>query len=151
MRKAFFIIAGITSVGLATAGIFLPLLPTTPFLLLAAACFLRSSERLYRWLVNHRWFGRYITNYREKRAIPLSAKIGTLLLLWITLAYTGFAVFTSTAIRLLLLLVGVGVTIHLVRLNTLGGTGASREGIGGRGDSLGGSSVNRSGDEIPGV
>ena len=60
---------------LGIAGIFLPLLPTTPFLLLAAACYVRSSPRLYRWLMNHRWTGEYIRDYREKRGLPLRTKI----------------------------------------------------------------------------
>ncbi|NQU27807.1 MAG: DUF454 family protein, partial [Candidatus Marinimicrobia bacterium] len=75
LRKGLLILIGILLVVLATVGIFLPLLPTTPFLLLAAACFFRSSDRLYRWLITHKWFGLYIKNYREHKAITKGAKV----------------------------------------------------------------------------
>src|SRR5512137_972615 len=78
----FLIISGLIAVGVGTVGIFVPLLPTTPFYLLAAACFFRSSDRLYNWLIGNRWCGPYIRNYREHRAIPRHAKIIALILLW---------------------------------------------------------------------
>ena len=119
LRKGLFISAGVLLVGLATAGIFLPLLPTTPFLLLAAACFIRSSDRLYRWLVTHKWFGPYIRNYREHKAITRRAKVVILLLLWGTLGYTAIGVISVLVVRVLLVLVGVGVTRHVLSLKTL--------------------------------
>ena len=119
LRKWLLIFVGVLSVGLAAAGIFLPLLPTTPFLLLAAACFFRSSDRLYRWLTTHKWFGLYIRNYREHKAITRHTKVVILLLLWGTLGYTAFGVISTLAIRILLLLIGVGVTIHILSLKTL--------------------------------
>jgi hypothetical protein len=119
LRKGLLISAGVLSVGLATAGIFLPLLPTTPFLLLAAACFIRSSDRLYRWLITHKWFGPYIKNYREHKAITKRAKVVILLLLWGTLGYTAIGVISALAARVLLLLIGVGVTLHVLSLKTL--------------------------------
>ena len=111
--------AGVVSLGLGALGVVLPLLPTTPFLLLAAACFFQSSDRLYDWLMRHRWFGPYIRNYREHRAIALGAKVGTLTLLWATLAFTGLVVMESWWVRLMLLAVGVGVTWHVLSLRTL--------------------------------
>lgn len=110
---------GIFFVGLGIAGIFIPLLPTTPFLLLAAACFMKSSKRLYNWLVTHKWFGSYIRNYREYKAIPKRTKIATLIFLWGTIGYTSFAVVTSWIIRLLLLIVSIGVTVHILSIKTL--------------------------------
>lgn len=118
-RKWLLNIIGILLVGLAFAGIFIPLLPTTPFLLLAAACFMKSSKRLYNWLVTHKWFGSYIRNYREYKAVPKRTKIATLILLWGTIGYTSFAVLTSWSIRLILLFVAVGVTVHILRIKTL--------------------------------
>jgi uncharacterized membrane protein YbaN (DUF454 family) len=118
-RKWLLVVAGILSVGLGVLGIFLPVLPTTPFLLLAAACFVRSSDRLYQWLIHHKWFGPYIRNYREHKAITRRVKIWTLILLWGTIGYTAFGVLTSWALRTLLLLVAIGVTIHLLRMKTL--------------------------------
>lgn len=119
LSKEFLILVGVLSVGLGTAGIFLPLLPTTPFLLLAAACFSRSSDKLYQWLIGHKWFGRYIKNYREHKAIPILSKIIILLLLWCTLGYTTIWIISALAVRILLLLIGVGVTIHVLSLKTL--------------------------------
>ena len=109
---------GIISVGVGTAGIFLPLLPTTPFLLVAAACFIRSSDRLYQWLLHNRWFGSYIRNYREKRTLPLRAKVTALVLLWTTMTYSIFFLVTNKALQVLLLLIAAIVTIYLFSLKT---------------------------------
>ena len=69
--------------GLGIAGIFLPILPTTPFLLLAAACYMRGSEKFYNWLMNHPKHGEFIKNYREKKGIKKRVKIQAVILLWI--------------------------------------------------------------------
>ena len=100
-------------------GVFVPLLPTTPFLLLAAACFVRSSGRLYAWLIHHKWFGDYIRHYREHRAITLRAKIGVLVLLWGVIGYTALGVMTAWWVRALLGIIAIGVTTHILRLKTL--------------------------------
>lgn len=118
-RKCFLISIGTLSLGLGLVGIVVPLLPTTPFLLLAAMCFARSSDRLYEWLINHRWFGSYIRNYQAHRAITKQAKIVTLSLLWGTIGYAVVRVVHPWPLRLLLLSVAVGVTAHVLRLKTL--------------------------------
>ena len=110
---------GIISVGLGTAGIFLPLLPTTPFLLLAAACFIRSSDRLYQWLIHNRWFGSYIRNYQEHQALPLRAKVTALILLWTTMTYSVFFLLRHWIPQVLLLLIAAVVTIYLLSLKTM--------------------------------
>ena len=110
---------GIVSVGLGVLGIFVPLLPTTPFLLLAAACFVRSSPRLYAWLIHHPWFGRYILYYREYRAIPLRIKVVALALLWGVIGYAAWRVVTAWWIRAGLGVIALGVTLHLMHLSTL--------------------------------
>jgi len=112
---------GIISVGLGTAGIFLPLLPTTPFLLLAAACFIRSSDRLYQWLIHNRWFGSYIRNYQEQRALPLRAKVTALILLWTTMTYSVFFLLRHWIPQVLLLLIAAVVTVYLLSLRTFPG------------------------------
>ncbi len=119
LRKALLMAAGVLALALGAAGIFLPLLPTTPFLLLAAACFMRSSEQLYDWLIHHPWFGSYIRNYREYRAITLQAKVTSLVFLWATIGFSIFRVVDSLAVKLLLFAIATGVTVHLVRLRTL--------------------------------
>ena len=82
--RILLIITGTISLGLGAVGIFFPLLPTTPFLLISAACYLRGSERMYNWLLKNRWFGEYIKNYQEGRGIPLKTKILAISVLWIT-------------------------------------------------------------------
>ncbi len=113
------------SVALGTVGIVVPLLPTTPFLLLAAACFFRSSDRMYEWLMNHRLFGSYIRNYRNHRAVTWQTKVFTLLLLWIAIGYSSFAVARSWWLRVTLAVIAVAVTVHIMSLNTLKTSAAS--------------------------
>src|SRR3970040_1641060 len=83
--RYLFIAGGLVAVALGVVGIFLPILPTTPFLLLAAFLFARSSEHFYRWLHTNRWFGAYLTNYREGRGLPLREKVLTLCALWLAI------------------------------------------------------------------
>lgn len=117
--KRLLIIIGILFVVLGILGIFLPLLPTTPLLLLAASCFIRSSERLYNWLLKNKWLGPYIKNYREHKAVSKRTKIVTLLLLWLTLSYSAIEVVSNLYVRIFLLIIGIGVTIHVLSLKTL--------------------------------
>ena len=119
MRRKLYVVGGSLSLGLGVLGVFLPLLPTTPFLLLSAACYMRGSPRLHDWLLNHRVFGSYIRNYREGRGLPLLTKVFTLTLLWVTLTYSGLMVMSLWWVRVLLAAVGMGVTIHLLKLPTL--------------------------------
>ena len=118
LRKCVLVSVGVLAVALAVIGIFVPILPTTPFLLLAAACFIRSSDRLYRWLIEHKWFGSYIRNYREHRAVTLRAKALALVMLWGVIGYSAIVAVSAWWLRALLGAVAVGVTIHLLRLKT---------------------------------
>lgn len=118
--KALLIAAGTASVGAGVVGIFVPLLPTTPFLLLAAACYAKSSPRLYRWLHENRWFGVYLTNYRAGRGMPLRGKIATIAGVWIIIGIS-IIVVPSLVARLVLIAVVFGVTLHLMRLPTFDG------------------------------
>lgn len=118
-RKAFLIAAGILCLVLGVAGIFLPLLPTTPFFLLAAACFFRSSEPLYAWLINHKLFGKRIQYYRVYKAISLRSKLLSLGLLWLTIGYSMFFVAKIFWLKIILFLVAAGVSTHLIRFRTL--------------------------------
>lgn len=109
--------AGILAVILGVLGIFLPLIPTTPFLLLAAACFVRSSERLYSRLMETKWLGSYIRDYREGRRISLKARLLTLTVLWVTMFATFYFAVESARLRVLLSLTALAVTIYLLSLN----------------------------------
>lgn len=111
-------LVGILSLVLGIIGIVLPVVPTTPFLLVAAACFCRSSPRLYRWLLENRWFGHYIKTYREERAIPRRAKIVALLLLWPAIGYVVIAIIKSLLVDLALLAIGTVVSVYILSLKT---------------------------------
>jgi len=116
VKKKLLILLGFFFVGLGVLGIFLPLLPTTPFLLLAAALFARSSTRFYQWLLNNRWLGTYIRNYREGKDIPLKAKVLSITLLWLVIFYSVFFVLKQWGFRFLLFFIACGVTVHLLTL-----------------------------------
>jgi uncharacterized membrane protein YbaN (DUF454 family) len=112
-KRRLLIAAGTLSTGLGIIGIFIPILPTTPFLLLAAACYMRSSERFYRWLTNNTVFGAYVRNYIEGRGMPVRIKIFTILLLWLTIGLSMTFAVRNTVIRIVLVCIAVGVTVHV--------------------------------------
>jgi len=118
LSRRVLIIVGSFFVGLGILGIFLPLLPTTPFLLLAAACYVRASERFYNWLLNNKWLGNYIKNYREKKGIPLKGKVLSISLLLITIGYSVVFVVHIFLVRIFLILIAIGVTIHILSIRT---------------------------------
>jgi hypothetical protein len=97
---------------------FLPILPTTPFLLLAAACFARSSRRFYVGLTTNRWCGAYIRNYREGRGISRRHKALVLLVLWLTIGNTAAFAVTLGWVKLLLLAIATAVSVHVLTLKT---------------------------------
>jgi uncharacterized membrane protein YbaN (DUF454 family) len=105
-------------VGLAVLGIFLPLLPTTPFLLLASACYVRGSDRLHRWLMNNRVLGKYIRNIQQRRGIPLRAKIVTIALLWASIAYSVYS-FDLFIVQSVLILIAICTSTLILRMRTL--------------------------------
>ncbi len=109
---------GFLSLALGIIGIVLPLLPTTPFLLLASFLFYKGSKRMHNWMENNRFFGGYIRSYRKYRAIKRATKIVSIVLLWVTLGVSFYLV-DNIYIRILLVAVGIGVTIHLLRIKTL--------------------------------
>lgn len=116
--RVIFIILGSLCVGLALVGTVIPVLPTTPFLLLAAYFYARSSQRFYTWLVTNRWFGEYIRNYREGRGLPLKHKLITIALVWLSIGSTALLAVSSWWMRVILLGIAVGVTIHIVKIKT---------------------------------
>lgn len=118
LLKALLIIIGFIAIGLGILGIFLPGLPTTPFLLLAAACFAKSSKRAYDWLLGNKWFGSYIKNYREGKGIPKKIKITALSFLWITILISIIFFIKNTCVGIILTGIAIGVTIHIKLLKT---------------------------------
>ena len=113
------IVSGTIFVGLGIIGIFLPILPTTPFLLLAAACYARSSKKFYYWLITNKWFGAYIKNYQEGKGIPLKVKIFTISLLWITILFSIFFIITYVLVNIVLIIIAIGVSLHIITIKTL--------------------------------
>jgi hypothetical protein len=127
LMKALLVTLGTLSVALGVLGIFLPLLPTTIFLLLAAACYARSSDRFYLWLINHRWLGRYIRNHYEGRGMSRRDKILTLVALWTGIGATAIWSVESLWIRLLLVGIALAVTMHVARLKVFEETGSNQK------------------------
>lgn len=118
VRKWTFIVLGSFFLGLGAIGVVVPLLPTTPFLLLAAACYLRSSEKLYLWLINNRYLGRYIRDYREGKGVPKRIKVVGISLLLLTIGCSAIWATDDLLVRILLAVIAVGVTWHLLSLKT---------------------------------
>ncbi len=117
LKRQLLLAAGTLSLAIGIVGIFVPILPTTPFLLLAAGCYLRSSPRFYSWLMNSRFFGAYIRNYIEGRGIPLKVKLFIIIVLWATIGISIWLV-ANTVVTVILLIVAVGVTLHIIFIRT---------------------------------
>ena len=118
MKKKVLILCGSLSLALGIIGIFLPLVPTTPLLLLAATCYFHGSGSLYRWLMNHPKLGPYIRSFREDKSIPLRAKIVSVTMVWLTLLYCAFFVAEYLWLRLLFIALAVGITWHILSYKT---------------------------------
>lgn len=116
--KIILTILGLLSLGLGILGIFLPVLPTTPLLLLAAALFLRSNMGLYDWLLNHPKLGPYIRNFMEHKSIPLKIKVISVSMVWITLLNCAVFVAGHWAFRLFFIALATAITIHILSYKT---------------------------------
>ncbi len=114
LKKIVFIILGAIFLGLGVVGIFLPVLPTTPFLLLTAYLWAKSSDRLYHWLLINKYFGEYIKRYREGLGIPLKTKILSVSTLWFTIVTSVIFFIPFLAVDILVLVVAVAVTYHIL-------------------------------------
>ena len=117
--KYLLVLLGSLSLVLGVSGIFLPVLPTTPFLLLSAALYMRSSARLYNWLLSHKHLGPYIKNFREHKAIPLKVKIVSVTMVWLTLLYCAAFVAWVWWMSVLFIAIAIGVTVHILHYRTL--------------------------------
>lgn len=110
---------GLISLALGIIGIFLPVLPTTPFLLLSAALFLRSSRSLYEWLMSYPKLGPYISNFMVHKSIPMKIKVLSVSMVWITLLYCAIAVAEHWTFRLFFVALAIGITVHILSYKTL--------------------------------
>jgi uncharacterized protein len=109
------IVIGWISFALGVIGLFLPVMPTTPFLLLASACFVRSSPRFHQWLVNHKYFGTYLRYYLDGKGIPRKAKVGIIAALWLTITPSAVLIVPWLWLSACMLLVALAVSIYIAR------------------------------------
>ncbi len=111
--KVLLLFLGTLCLVLAIVGIFVPVLPTTPLLLLTAYCYYRSSERMYTWLMSHPHLGPYIKNFREHRMIPRRVKVYILILLWSSLLFCAY-ILDPLWLKGLMMAIAIGVTWHIL-------------------------------------
>ncbi|MHB8994070.1 MAG: YbaN family protein [Armatimonadota bacterium] len=116
LKKQALFVAGCLFLGLGLIGVVVPLLPTTPFLLLAAACFLKSSPRVYHWLMNSRFPGHYLRHYQSGAGVPRRVKFTAISVLWLTIGCSAVFVVESGLVRVLLALIALAVTAHIISL-----------------------------------
>jgi hypothetical protein len=122
------LVAGCAAVVLAVIGMVLPVLPTVPFLLLALACFARSSARIHAWLIGHASFGPLVRPYLQGAGLPRRAKVRAIALLWGSIGLSVLFLLEETGLRVLLLAVALGVTLYLLYLPTTSPEGAKPAG-----------------------
>ena len=117
--KKLYTFLGISSLILGLIGLFLPLLPTTPFVLLSAALFSRSSTKMHNWLLNHKFLGKIINDYKVEKAIPMHAKIIAISFMWISIMYAVLVVAADKIwLQVLLLVIATSVSIHILLFKT---------------------------------
>ncbi|MDR3287139.1 MAG: YbaN family protein [Prevotellaceae bacterium] len=116
MKKVTYIFLGCLAVALGAVGVVTPVLPTTPFLLLATFLFTRSSPRLNKYLLNNRIFGKFLTNYFENKPISVRSKLTSIAFLWLALGATFYFAGLSKTLIIILLIIGMGVTAHISML-----------------------------------
>jgi uncharacterized membrane protein YbaN (DUF454 family) len=121
LKRGLFVFVGTISLGFACLGVVLPILPTTPFLLLSAGCYLKGSTRMHTWLLNHKLFGQYIRKYIEGKGISVKAKVFTLTLMWIAIGYAALFTVPLLFIQVALFVIALAVTIHLIKVPTYKG------------------------------
>jgi uncharacterized membrane protein YbaN (DUF454 family) len=119
--RGLLLLAGVIAVALGILGIFLPVLPTVPFLLLAAACFTRSSEKFYSWLIDHAHLGPIVQPYLDGAGLKQSTKLKAISLIWISIAFSVYLLGDRMWVQGVLVLIAIGVTVYLLRLPTLEG------------------------------
>lgn len=119
MKRVIYLIIGTIALVLGALGLFLPVLPTTPFVILAAACYLRSSKRMHAWILESKLFGEMIRNYQAGKGLRRDTKIRALVLMWATISVSAYFFVDQNIFRGAMLLVASGVTIYILRLPSL--------------------------------
>ena len=119
VKRVIYLVIGTLALVLGAIGLFLPVLPTTPFVILAAACYLRSSKRMHAWILRSALFGETIENYQAGRGLKRDTKIRALVLMWAAISISAFFFVDQLIFRGAMFLVAAGVTIYILRLPTL--------------------------------
>lgn len=119
MMRGAYIIVGTIALVIGAIGLFLPVIPTTPLILLAAACYYRGSDRLHTWILSSRWFGETIKNYQEGRGLTCDTKVWAISMMWLMILISAWFFVSSLFVRVAIICVAIGVTVYLVRLPTL--------------------------------
>lgn len=119
LYKYFLIALGWVLVSLGIIGIFVPLMPTTIFFILAAACFAKSSEKFYNWLIYHPKFGKFIRDYREQRGMPLKSKIIAVTMVILTIGSSAIFFAEMIIVKIILVVIAIGVSSYILSLKTI--------------------------------
>ncbi|NKB32285.1 MAG: DUF454 family protein [Pseudomonadales bacterium] len=114
LKKVFLVLGGIVSLALGVLGVFLPLLPTVPLVLLAAFCFARSSDRLHNWMLTHKHFGAIIRNFESGQGIPRRVKVRAIVIIWISMGISCWIV-NQMLLCAMLFAIGAAVSTYLWR------------------------------------
>ena len=118
MKKFLFLFAGSLCIVIGVIGIVVPLLPTVPFLLLAAYLYAKGSERFYLWLIHHKWLGTILTNYKEGKGIPVRLRIYSVLFFWLTIGTSIVFLIEDTTAKIIMLVVASGITLRLLLMKS---------------------------------
>ena len=120
MMRGAYIIVGTIALVIGAIGLFLPVVPTTPLVILAAACYYRGSDRLHAWILSSRWFGETIKNYQAGRGLTRDTKLRAISMMWVMILISAWFFVGSLFVRVAIICVAIGVTVYLVWLPTLG-------------------------------
>ncbi len=119
MMRGVYVVVGTIALVIGAIGIFLPVIPTTPLVILAAACYYRGSERLHAWILSSRRFGETIKNYQEGRGLTRDTKVRAISMMWASIIISAWFFVSNLFVRVAMIGVAIGVTVYLVRLPTM--------------------------------
>jgi len=116
--RVLFLIFGFITLVIGAIGIFMPVLPTTPFLLLSLACFIKSSKKMYNFVLNNKYLGPYVKDYVSGKGIPLIMKKRAIALVWITISFSALIVIDKIQLKILLFTIAVLVSTYILTRKT---------------------------------
>ena len=119
MMRGVYIVVGTIALVIGAIGLFLPVIPTTPLVILAAACYYRGSDRLHNWILSSGWFGETVKNYQEGRGLTRHTKVKAISMMWAMIFISAWFFVSNLFVRVAIICVAIGVTVYLVRLPTL--------------------------------